>query len=108
MSYNKIPAISKIDSYIDCPINFANASFAYQATDNSMNPIIKQNTYAFVEVNGLVKHREIGLFKVNDEFVIRKLIYRKNHFILKANDKKFKDIMISDEDDFQIIGKIYV
>lgn len=108
VSYNKIPAISKIDAYIDCPVKFPNASFAYQAPDNSMHPIIKQNTYVFVEINGLIKHREIGLFKVNDEFVIRKLIYRKNHFILKANDKKFKDIVISDEDDFQIIGKIYV
>lgn len=73
-----------------------------------MNPIIKQNSYVFVEIDGLIKHREIGLFKVNDEFFIRKLLYRKDHFILKANDKKFKDITISDSDDFQIIGKIYI
>jgi len=108
ISYNKIPAISKIDKYIDCPVNFSNASFAYKVPDNSMNPLMKENSYVFVEINGLINHREIGLFKVNNQFVIRKLIYRKNSFILKANDKKFKDITISNTDDFQIIGKIYV
>ena len=29
LTYNKIPAISKIDEYITCPADFANASFAY-------------------------------------------------------------------------------
>lgn len=106
--YNKIPAISKIDFYIDCPANFSNASFAYKAPDNSMNPTIKEGSYVFVEINGLVKHREIGLFKLNDEFLIRKLIYRRNHLILKANDRKIKDITISNTDDFHIIGKIYI
>lgn len=106
--YNKIPAISDIDSYIDCPMNFSNASFALRVPDNSMSPILKENSYAFVEINGLVHNKEIGLFKVNDELVMRKLFYKKDHFVLKANDKKIKDITISDNDNFQIIGKIYI
>ena len=108
IAYNKIPAISNIDSYIDCPTEFSNASFALKISDNSMNPIFKEGDYAFIEINGLIKHREIGFFRINNEFMIRKLIYRRNHFILKANDKSFKDIVISDEDDFQIIGKVYI
>ena len=28
ISYNKIPAISKVDDYINCPAEFSNASFA--------------------------------------------------------------------------------
>lgn len=108
ITYNKIPAISDIDTYIDCPVNFSNASFAFRTPDNAMSPILKENSYAFVEINGLVKNKEIGLFKVNGEIMIRKLFYKKDHFVLKANDKKFKDITISDTDDFQIIGKIYI
>lgn len=73
-----------------------------------MSPTIKINSYVFVEMNGLVKHKEIGLFRVDDEFIVRKLIYRKNHLILKALDKKYKDIIISDLEDFQIIGRIYI
>lgn len=73
-----------------------------------MNPIMQKNSYVFVEVNGLINNKEIGLFKVNSDFVIRKLIYKKDHFVLKANDKKIKDITISDLDRFQIIGKVYI
>ncbi len=108
ISYNQVPAISKIDGYMPCPANFPNASFAYKAPDNAMNPIIEEGSYVFVEVNGLINHKEIGLFRINNEFVIRKLIYKRNHFILKANDKKYEDITISDSDHFQIIGKIYI
>lgn len=106
--YNKVPAISAFDNFIDCPANFSNASFACKAPDNSMFPIIQQGSYVFVEVNGLIKNKEVGLFKINNELLIRKLIYKRDHFVLKANDKKFKDITISDSDDFQIIGKIYI
>ena len=106
--YNKIPAISNIDFYIDCPANFSNASFAYKISDNSMEPLLSENSYAFIEINGLVKNREIGLFKLNDKFIIRKLIYKKNQFILTANNKNIKDIKISNSDDFKIIGKVYI
>ena len=106
--YNKVPTISKIDNLIDCPANFSNASFAIKATDNSMSPAIKENDYVFIELNGLLNHKDIGLFKINHEFVIRKLLYKKGGFVLKANDKNIEDIKISDSDDFQIIGKVYL
>jgi phage repressor protein C with HTH and peptisase S24 domain len=76
--------------------------------DVSMNPIIKENSYVFVEINGSIKNKEIGLFRVNDQYYIRKLIYKKGCFILKATSKNFDDIKISNTDDFQIIGKIYI
>ena len=108
ISYNTIPAISKIDSYISCPSEFSNASFAYKVPDNSMAPIIKENSYAFIEINGLLSHKDIGLFKLNDEFLIRKLFFKNGKLILKANDKNIKDITISSSDAFQIIGKVYI
>lgn len=105
--YNKIMACTNIE-LIDCPANFANASFAFKAPDDSMSPIIKQNSYVFVEINGSVKHKEIGLFSVNNEIIIRKLLYKKDSFTLKAMDKSVEDIHISKSDNFLIIGKIYV
>ena len=108
VSYNSIPAISNIDSYITCPSEFSNASFAYKVTDNSMAPIIKENTYAFIEINGLLSNKEIGLFILNDSYLIRRLIYRKGKFILRAENKEIKDISVSTNDKFQIIGKVYI
>lgn len=108
VSYNTIPAISKIEEYIDCPAEFSNASFAYKVSDNSMGPLIKENTYAFVEINGLLSNKDIGLFKLNDTYLIRRLIYKREKFILKANSREVSDIIITDSDKFQIIGKIYL
>ena len=108
ISYNTIPAVSKIDSYISCPSEFSNASFAYKVSNNAMAPIIKENSYAFIEINGLLSHKDIGLFKLNNEIIIRKLFFKQGKLILKANNKDFKDITISSSDDFQIIGKVYI
>ncbi len=107
MVYNQIPVFSDLD-FINCPANFSNATFAYRVFDNAMEPTIPQNSYVYVEQNAVVHHKEIGLFKLNDKFIIRKLIYKKDHFVLKANNKSFDDIVISNTDKFFIIGKIYV
>ena len=108
VSYNTVPAISKIDTYLQCPSEFSNASFTYKVPDNTMAPIIKEGSYAFVEINGLLSHKDIGLFRLNDTYLIRRLFYKRGKFILKANDKQVKDITISSSDHFQIIGKIYI
>ena len=107
VTYNTIPAISKIDTYITCPSEYPNASFAYKVPDNTMAPILKENSYAFVEIDGLLNNKDIGLFLLNNEYIIRRILFKKNKIILKAESKSIKDITISSSDTFQIIGKIY-
>lgn len=108
ISYNTIPAISKIDDYINCPAEYSNASFAYKINDNSMSPVLKENTYVYVELCGLLSHKDIGMFKLNDEILIRRLLYKRGKLVLKADNNEFKDITITNNSNFQIIGKIYV
>ena len=108
VSYNQVPAISKIDEYITCPYDFANASFAYKVPDNSMEPLVKEGSYAFIEINGLVDNKAIGLFKLNDEYLIRRLMYKNDKFVLRADNKEVKDITVNSRDTFQIIGRVYI
>lgn len=108
ISYNQVPAISKIDEYITCPYDFANASFAYKVPDNSMEPLVKEGSYAFIEINGLVDNKAIGLFKLNDEYLIRRLMYKNDKFVLRADNKEVKDITVNSKDTFQIIGRVYI
>lgn len=108
IAYNQIPAITNLENYIDCPAKYANASFAYKVKDNAMNPIISENSYAYIEINGLVQNKDVGLFKYNGEFVIRRLLYRKGKFVLKAENKDVPNIIVSDKDTFSIIGKVYI
>lgn len=108
ITYNQIPAISKIDEYITCPADYAEASFAYKVPDSCMAPLIKEGSYAFIEINGLIENKAIGLFRLNGEYIIRRLLYKKDKFILRADNKEVKDITISSKDEFQIIGKVYI
>lgn len=108
ISYNKVPAFSNIENYIECPSKFTNASFAYKVPDNSMEPTLQKDSFVFVEIAALLDNKDIGLFKVDDKIIIRKLLYRKGGIVLRAEDKELPDILISDVKEFQIIGKIYV
>lgn len=108
LPYNKIPAISSIDTYINCPYTFSNAAFAFKMPDSSMIPLFNKNCYVFIEPCGSLENKDIGLFKYNNEFLIRRLIYKNGKFVLKANNKNYKNIKISTFDDFLIIGKAYI
>lgn len=108
LSYNKIPAISVIDDFIECPYKFSNAAFAFKMPDASMNPIINKNSYIFIEPCGSLQNKDIGLFKYNGEFLIRTLLFKNGKFILKANNKNFKNAKVSSFDEFIIIGKAYI
>lgn len=106
--YNKIPAISSISDFVECPAKFSNASFAYKIPDTSMEPLLQKDNYVFIEQNALLSNKDIGLFYYNGEYLIRHLLYKKGKFALKANDKNIKDITISHSDTFYIIGKVYL
>ena len=74
ISYNKIPAITTLSDFIDCPSNFSNASFAYKIPDNSMEPVLEKDTFVFVEQNTILSNKDIGLFFYNGTYVVRRLI----------------------------------
>ena len=70
LPFNKIPAISTIDTYIECPHNFSNAAFAFKIPDTSMTPLFNKNSYVFIEPCGSLENKDIGLFKYNDELCL--------------------------------------
>ena len=108
ISYNKVPLFSNIENYIDCPSNFKKATFAYKVPDTSMEPVFSKGSSVFVEIAGILENKDYGLFKVNNEIVIRKFLYRKSGFVLRSENKELPDIQVPDLENFQIIGKIYV
>lgn len=106
LSYNKIPAIDSISNFIECPYDKSKASIAIKVIDDVMEPSLKKDSYCFVELNVPLDNKDIGLFKYNGNFIIRKFIIRKDKLVLRANNKKYEDIDLSEEDNFTIIGKI--
>lgn len=106
ISYNKVLAVDTVNSFIDCPSSVPSASLAVKVPDDSMNSLFKKDDYVFIELNSPLNNKEIGLFSVNGEILIRKFFLKRGKYTLKAENKNFKDIVISDADSFYIIGKV--
>lgn len=106
IAYNKVPVFESMSSFITCPSNIPNASIALKITDTSMHPILKLNSHAFIAFNIPLNHRDIGVFSYNNEIIIRRFLIRKNYLALRAENKEIKDIILSKDDNFIIIGKI--
>ena len=106
ISYNKILAVNSINSFIECPVDLPNAALAIKIPDNSMMPRLEKDTYAFVEFNTPLENKDIGLFEFNKKIIIRRYVIRKDSLVLRADNKDFSDIIISEKDNYYIIGRI--
>lgn len=104
--YDKILAVNKIDTLIQCPKNMRSASLAIRVQDDSMEPILTAGSYAFVELNTPLNNKDIGLFNYNNEYLFRKLIVRKDFLILRALKEDITDIKIKFNEPLIILGKV--
>lgn len=106
--YDRIVAVSNIDSLIFCPEDKETASLAIKVNDDLMEPALSFNSYAFVELNSPLSNKEIGLFFYNNKCLFRKLIIRKDGIVLRALKKDIADIKVSELDSFYILGKVLI
>lgn len=106
INYNKIISIDSSYSLIDCPDDMYTASIAIKINNKSMEPTLKINSHAFVELSAPLENKDIGLFLYDDELLIRRFIIRKTSLVLRADNKEIPDIILSENDNFKIIGKI--
>ncbi len=106
--YNTVPLVSNIEEMIVCPSSIPNASIAFKMNDDSMKTSAPKGSTVFLEFNTIPLHRELGLFKYQDSILLRKIVYRKNKVILKSDNLLVRDIVIEDNSQFLIIGKVYV
>ena len=104
--YDKILAVNRIDALIQCPKEMSSASFAIRVPDDSMEPVLTAGSYAFVELNTPLNNRDIGLFSYKNEYILRRLIIRKDNLILRASKDGIKDIKISVDEPLLILGKV--
>lgn len=106
ISYNKVLAVDCLDNFIECPSNIPNASIAVKIPDDTMEPFFLKGSYGFVELNTLLDNKDIGLFELNGQLLIRRFIIRKDKLVLRCDNKAYSDIDLSENDNFTIIGKV--
>ena len=108
ISYNKIIAVDKISNFIDCPSNVPSSAIALKVPDNAMENTFAKNSYVFVEFNSPLSNKDYGLFSYNGKVLIRKFITKNGKITLKADNKTYSTINVSNNDTFYIIGKILI
>lgn len=106
ISYNKVLAVSSLDSFIQCPLDLPSACLALKIEDNSMEPRLEIGTYAFIEFNTPIENKDIGVFEYNKKIIIRRFIIRKDALVLRADNKELDDIILTENDEYNIIGKV--
>lgn len=106
ISYDKILAVNSIDSFIDCPSDMPSAAIALKMPDDSMNKSFEKGSYLFIEFNSPLNSKDYGLFNYNDQILIRRFYDKRGKITLKAENPDCKDIQVSNNDTFYIIGKV--
>ena len=103
--YDKIPVFDNFVKYTKLPIGLFNSSFAIKSIDDSMEPKIGTEDYIFIQQNAPLSNKDIGIFFINNEFIIRKFIIRKKDISLRPENKNYDEIQVNKDSDFYIIGK---
>ena len=106
ISYNQVLAIDTIHSFIECPATLPGAGLAIKIPDDSMEPKLLKDSYAFVELNSPLNNRDIGVFDYDGKVLIRRFIVRRDKLVLRPEKRELEEISIYDGDKFNIIGKI--
>lgn len=107
IGYDKILAVDILGSFIDCPTSAPSTCIAVKMNDNSMEPKISKDSYAYVEFNSPLDNKDIGLFFYKNQFYIRRLIIRRDGLALRSENRvDIPDICLDPKDEFYIVGKV--
>ena len=106
ISYDKVLAVNLDNSFIKCPSSMSGAAIAVKMPDNSMEPKIQKDVYMFVEMNVPLNNRDIGIFECDKQILVRRFIIRRDKLVLRPENKDFEEIFVSENDNFNVIGKI--
>jgi SOS-response transcriptional repressor LexA len=71
-----------------------------------MEEKIPAGTIMYIEENSPLSNRDIGLFNYNNSLIVRRFIIRKHDVVLRADNDKIEDIVLDNDDNYFIVGKI--
>ena len=104
--YDSIPLFNKIEGFVKCPKELFNASFSVRFSDKAMAPKIQSGDIVYIEFNAPLANKDYGVFEYNGSLLVRRFIIRQKDLVLRAEDDKVEDIVITKETEFNVIGKV--
>lgn len=82
------------------------SDFCLTVNGNSMEPIFKDGSYIFVEEKEEIPSGAIGVVIVDGEAFIKRVWFEGTQARLESFNKAYKDIIVTRNDSFKIIGKV--
>lgn len=82
------------------------ADFCLSINGDSMEPIFHDNDYVFIKRQSEIFSGNIGVVIVNGESFLKRIWFENNNIRLESFNKKYKDIIITENDEFRIVGKV--
>lgn len=106
IAYDKVLAVSSLDSFIKCPLDLPSAALALKISDTSMQPLLQEGIYAYIEFSSPLDNNDIGIFEYDNKVIMRRFIINENTITLKPDNPDFPDITMNFDDEYSIIGKV--
>lgn len=82
------------------------ADFCLRVNGDSMEPIFHNEDYVFIKKQLEIYSGNIGVVIVNGESFLKRVWFENNNVRLESFNKKYKDIIITENDEFQIVGRV--
>nr|WP_265094736.1 S24 family peptidase [Staphylococcus aureus] len=82
------------------------SKFATLVNGDSMEPIMRNGTYAFIEPTHYFKDGMIALITLNGDSFVKKVEKYEDTYKLVSANPKYDDIIVTADDDFRLIGKV--
>lgn len=82
------------------------ADFCLIVNGDSMEPVILDGSYVFIDKTNEIPSGTISAVIVNGEAFIKRVWFENGHARLESFNDKYDDIIVTKEDDFHIIGKV--
>ncbi len=87
-------------------IKHKEASFFVQAEGDSMGPLIQDKDILIVDRSVPIFHQGIATFFYNNQAICKKYIKQENQIILRSLNPKYKDIIITEDDQLDLFGVV--
>ena len=84
----------------------ASTDFCLKVNGDSMEPTFHDGDYVFIKRETEFRNGTIGTVIVNGEAYLKKLYITDNSIKLVSLNKKYKDIIITDTDNFKYVGTV--
>jgi len=81
--------------------------FGVRVDGDSMSPSLLLGDYAIVIAQRSAENRDIVVCRLNGEAMIKEFERKKEHIILKSSNPQYSPIIVTPDDEFQIIGVVY-